>query len=77
MGYEKQERKQPCFCGESTITSRWSESDWPSKNSDDMHETMDCPECAKNYHYKAISYRSDDHSPRMAWVHKDGKKIYY
>jgi len=69
MSWENHERKEECFCGSGTITYLWKDGDWPSQ-CEDLRVKMDCPTCAKNYEYKVVGHRSDDHSPRMSWVKK-------
>jgi len=72
VGTEHHKSSQPCFCGKGTIVSTWTSSDWSSNS--DVKEEMNCPTCAKNYEFKIMGYRSDDHSPRTAWVLKpEGK----
>ncbi len=68
MSWETHERKEPCPCGKSTITTRWKDDDW--NRSEHISTVMDCPDCAVRYEYKCVSIRSDDHSERMAWVEK-------
>jgi hypothetical protein len=67
MAWENHERQDECFCGNGTITHRWRDGDWNGQY-EDLGTTIDCPKCATAYEYKVVGFRSDDHSPRMAWV---------
>lgn len=70
MSWENHERKRPCPCAHSTITSKWKDGDWPGQYVD-LGEEMDCENCRLKYEYKAVHQRSDDHSLIMDWVKKD------
>jgi hypothetical protein len=70
MSWENHERKYPCPCGKSTITSRWREGDFNSQY-EDLGQTMDCPKCAKEYVYTQVGVRSDTMEPRIGWIKKE------